>query len=208
MSQELTGFASRDGVSCNEQDLNQNFSFFFLELSVVVTLSRCHVVLSRFRSFYGNTRIADRPFISLKLRSCLAPVTSASVDLLRECRAQLLCVEVAHNMGKLDVSCMRHLSKNDYRVLTAVEMGMKNHDLVPTDVIVNIARLRHGGAQKYISTLHRFKLLFHEQKGYDGYRLTYQGYDVLALHTFLQRGLVSIESTCLFLGIAFMLSLQ
>ena len=69
---------------------------------------------------------------------------------------------------------------------------MKNHDLVPTDVIVNIARLRHGGAQKYISNLHRFKLLFHEQKGYDGYRLTYQGYDVLALHTFLQRGLVRI----------------
>ena len=28
-------------------------------------------------------------------------------------------------MGKLDVECMRHLSKNDFRVLVAVEMGMK-----------------------------------------------------------------------------------
>lgn len=76
---------------------------------------------------------------------------------------------------KLDVTCMRHLSREDYRVLVAVEMGMKNHDLVPTDIIVNIAQLRHGGAMKFLANLHRFKLIFHEQKGYDGYRLTYQG---------------------------------
>ena len=94
-------------------------------------------------------------------------------------------------MGKIDVECMRHLSKDDFRVLQAVELGMKNHDLVPTDMIISIARLRHGGAHRFISTLHRFKLIYHEQKGYDGYRLTYMGYDVLALHTFVQRGLVS-----------------
>ena len=58
-------------------------------------------------------------------------------------------------MGKLDVSCMRHLSREDYRVLTAVEMGHKNHEIVPVEIIVNIAKLRHGGAQKFLSTLHR-----------------------------------------------------
>jgi hypothetical protein len=56
-------------------------------------------------------------------------------------------------MGKLDVSCLRHLTKNDMRVLVAVEMGMKNHDLVPTDIIINIARLRHGTACHIIYTL-------------------------------------------------------
>ena len=30
-------------------------------------------------------------------------------------------------MGKLDVHVMRHISKDEYRVLTAVELGMRNH---------------------------------------------------------------------------------
>jgi RIO-like serine/threonine protein kinase len=31
---------------------------------------------------------------------------------------------------KLDVTCMRYLSKDDYRVMTALEAGMRNHELV------------------------------------------------------------------------------
>ena len=33
-------------------------------------------------------------------------------------------------MGKLNVTMLRYLSKEDFRVLTAVEMGMKNHEIV------------------------------------------------------------------------------
>eukprot|EP00624_Nannochloropsis_granulata_P007850 evm.model.NODE_9859_length_36964_cov_30.200871.4 len=68
---------------------------------------------------------------------------------------------------KLDVTCMRYLSKDDYRVLTAVEMGMKNHDVVPVELIVNIAKLRHGGAQKFLTTLLRFKLIYNDKTTYD-----------------------------------------
>lgn len=32
-------------------------------------------------------------------------------------------------MVKLDVTCMRHLSKHDIRVLTAVEVSQENHSL-------------------------------------------------------------------------------
>ena len=40
-------------------------------------------------------------------------------------------------MGKLNVSMLRYLSKEDFRVLTAVEMGMKNHEIVSsTDAIL------------------------------------------------------------------------
>ncbi|RYY77876.1 hypothetical protein EON63_18120 [archaeon] len=46
---------------------------------------------------------------------------------------------------KLDVTCMRYLTKDDYRVLTAVEMGMRNHEMVPIPLIVQIAQLRHAG---------------------------------------------------------------
>ena len=34
-------------------------------------------------------------------------------------------------MVKFDVSLLRYLSKDDFRVLTAIEMGMRNHELVP-----------------------------------------------------------------------------
>lgn len=34
----------------------------------------------------------------------------------------------------------------------------------------------------------RHKLVHHEAAKYDGYRLTYMGYDFLAIHTLTQRG--------------------
>ncbi len=92
---------------------------------------------------------------------------------------------------KLDVTCMRYLTKDDYRMLTAVEMGMRNHELVPVELICSIAKLRHGGSHKIMSTLLRYKLLSHENQSFDGYRLTYQGYDILALKTLLQRNVIA-----------------
>lgn len=86
---------------------------------------------------------------------------------------------------------MRYLTKDDFRVLTAVEMGMKNHELVPVELITQIARLRHGGSGKIMSTLLRHKLVAHEQNNYNGYRLSYLGYDILALHALLNRGIVT-----------------
>jgi RIO kinase 2 len=93
-------------------------------------------------------------------------------------------------MVKLDATSLRYLSKDDFRVLVAVEMGMKNHDLVPTSLIGGIAKLKRGGTQRALSNLHKYKLIFHEAKRYDGYRLTYGGYDYLALRTLTARGCV------------------
>ena len=99
-------------------------------------------------------------------------------------------------MGKLDVSCMRHMQKDDFRVLTAVEMGMRNHAVVPVELIVSIAGLRHGGATRFLSTLLRYKLVHHDNSNrYDGYRLTWNGYDVLALRTLLQVTRASLRGT-------------
>ena len=49
---------------------------------------------------------------------------------------------------------------------TAIEMGMKNHELVPTPLICTIAALSAGpgAAFKIINTLHRNKLIYHENK--------------------------------------------
>jgi Rio2, N-terminal len=91
---------------------------------------------------------------------------------------------------KFDVGCMRYLSKDDYRVLVAVEMGMRNHELVPIELIANIAKLRHGGSHKILSTLLRYKLVAHAANQYNGYRLSYLGFDILALRALLGRGTI------------------
>eukprot|EP01006_Ploeotia_vitrea_P049282 TRINITY_DN67325_c0_g1_i1.p1 TRINITY_DN67325_c0_g1~~TRINITY_DN67325_c0_g1_i1.p1 ORF type:complete len:522 (-),score=265.74 TRINITY_DN67325_c0_g1_i1:46-1503(-) len=92
---------------------------------------------------------------------------------------------------KLDVSVLRYMSKEEFRVLTAVEMGMRNHGLVPTPLIANIAGVHMGAAYKLLGELHRNKLVFHDSKNYDGYRLTYMGYDFLAIKTLSKRGKIN-----------------
>ena len=92
---------------------------------------------------------------------------------------------------KLDVNVLRYLSKDDFRVLTSVEMGQKNHELVPLELIDSISGLKHGGAFKSIKTLMRHKLLHHDSKYYEGYRLTYMGYDFLAIRALVSRGHIS-----------------
>ncbi|KXS13670.1 RIO1-domain-containing protein [Gonapodya prolifera JEL478] len=92
---------------------------------------------------------------------------------------------------KLDVKRLRYLSSEEFRVLTAVEMGSRNHEVVPTSLISSIAQLRHGGAHKILAELARERLVGKVQATkYDGYRLTYAGYDYLALRTFAKRGSV------------------
>ena len=61
-------------------------------------------------------------------------------------------------------------------------MGMKNHEIVPQDIICSISNLKHGGVHKLIKELIRWKLIASERKGcVNGYRLTIMGYDYLSL---------------------------
>lgn len=93
---------------------------------------------------------------------------------------------------KLDATVMRTMSDQDFRVIEAVEKGMQRHSLVPAPLISNLANLRHGGTGKIMSSLLRDKLLSHDKScGYDGYRLTNAGYDILALHALKSRKLIA-----------------
>ncbi|KAG5976326.1 hypothetical protein E4U58_005132 [Claviceps cyperi] len=91
---------------------------------------------------------------------------------------------------KLDTRAMRHLAVEDWKVLLAVEMGSRNHELVPTVLIEKLSRLRGGasGVHKSISALAKVGLISRVKEAkYDGYRLTYGGLDYLALHTHATR---------------------
>ncbi|TVY39903.1 Serine/threonine-protein kinase [Lachnellula subtilissima] len=88
---------------------------------------------------------------------------------------------------RLDTKAMRYLTPEDWRTLTAVETGSKNHEVVPTALIGQISGLR-GGVHKSISALAKVGLIARLKNAkYDGYRLTYGGLDYLSLNTYRKR---------------------
>ncbi|KAL9126445.1 MAG: hypothetical protein Q9217_004501 [Psora testacea] len=103
---------------------------------------------------------------------------------------------------KLDTKHLRYLTAEDWRVLTAVEMGSKNHESVPTSLIIQLSNLRSGsGVHKCISTLAKANLIARMKNAkYDGYRLTYGGLDYLALHTHLKRSTLYSTGPCVGAG--------
>src|SRR5690349_6779904 len=84
---------------------------------------------------------------------------------------------------KLDTKSLRYLNNADWKVLSAVESGSRNHEVVPTPLIASIAKSSPGDVQRSISLLARSGLIAKVATAkYDGYRLTYGGLDYLALH--------------------------
>ncbi|KAJ7487674.1 RIO1 family-domain-containing protein [Mycena galericulata] len=93
---------------------------------------------------------------------------------------------------KLDATDLRYITPDEFRVLTAVEMGSKNHEVVPTVLIAQISGLRNGGVNKLIGSLAKRNLVSKVQNSKytnktDGYRLTYGGYDFLAMRAMSKR---------------------
>lgn len=93
---------------------------------------------------------------------------------------------------KLEIGHMRHLTADDFRVLKAVEQGSKNHEVVPTGMIHQISGMRAAsGTNRAISDLAKVKLVAKVRNSkYDGYKLTYNGFDYLALKSMLNRDTV------------------
>ncbi len=67
-------------------------------------------------------------------------------------------------------------------------MGSKNHEVVPSTLAAQICGLHHSGINKLLGSLAKRNLIARVQNTkYDGYRLTYGGYDYLALRAFSKR---------------------
>ena len=72
--------------------------------------------------------------------------------------------------------------------MSTVELKSVDRSLPAEDVRVCH---RHAGADVYISNLAKYKLLHKESRKYEGYRLTYLGYDFLAIHSLVKKGVIS-----------------
>lgn len=89
-----------------------------------------------------------------------------------------------------DASSLQYVEDDQWRILTSIEMGMRNHELVATELIQSISRIKTS-IYHLLAELARQRLVSHEGKPYDGYSLTKKGYDFLALHTLVKRGTIA-----------------
>lgn len=94
-------------------------------------------------------------------------------------------------MVKFDAEAFQYMKRDEFRVLQAIEQGMKNHRLVPTELIESIAGQQRGNCFRWIQNLHKHKLVHHDSIPYDGYKLTFPGYDFLAMRAFVSKGLMT-----------------
>lgn len=92
---------------------------------------------------------------------------------------------------KLDTKALRYLNPSDWKVLTAVESGSRNHEVVPTPLIASLSKNSIGDVQRSIALLAKANLISKVKNAkYEGYRLTYGGLDYLGLHSLQKSNVV------------------
>jgi RIO kinase 2 len=105
----------------------------------------------------------------------------------------------AEQIGEL----IRSLQPADLRILLGVELGMASREYVPVSRIVRYANLLEEEVGKRLPDLVDKRLLATgsmRAQGYAGFRLTFLGYDCLALNTLVKRGIVEALGSPLGVG--------
>ena len=91
---------------------------------------------------------------------------------------------------RFDLTALKYLNKDDFRVLTAIEMGMRNHEIVTVDLIQSISKIRNTSVRRILANLLKHKLIKHTKIQYEGYSLNFLGYDFLAIHSLIKQGIL------------------
>lgn len=97
----------------------------------------------------------------------------------------------------------RSLRQADLRILLGVELGMTSREYVPVPRIVRYANLLQEEVLKRLPELVEKRLVASgstSELGYAGFRLTFLGYDCLALNALVRRGVVEALGQPLGLG--------
>ena len=85
----------------------------------------------------------------------------------------------------------KSLTSEDFRVLSALERAHKRREYVPLRLIEKLARMHEEKVLLIISKLHSLKLVKGETiMGEKVYRLTYLGYDMLAIRSLVESNLI------------------
>ena len=90
--------------------------------------------------------------------------------------------------GKL----LTDLDKEDIRILMAIELGMKRSEYVTLNNIKFYARYPMEETLYRLKKVHKSDLIVRDSSSYEtGYTLNSIGYDILALHSLVERGIIS-----------------
>ncbi len=89
------------------------------------------------------------------------------------------------------IKVFKQLDNKDIRILTSIEIGMKDSQWVPVEDIMKYTRMTYDHLSFRLKKLARLKLLSFTNIPYEGYQIYFEGYDTLALHTFVQRKTIS-----------------
>ena len=86
---------------------------------------------------------------------------------------------------------VRTLDNIDFRILKGIELGMRRFEFVPVEQIKFYARVPQDEAQFRLDNLHKNGLLQRNSLvGYIGYQLISESYDILALHTLVEKDII------------------
>ncbi len=88
------------------------------------------------------------------------------------------------------VEAYNELTPLDLRILRVIEVGHRKYEYVPYEVIVNWSKKPEEIVGKSLKRLNALGLVIRQKGSYTGYRLTFAGYDILALHTLAKRGII------------------
>ncbi len=82
-------------------------------------------------------------------------------------------------------------TNREFRVLVAIENKMKFYEWVPIEEIASFTNFELKEVNYLLSSLAKNKLVHRNIKTYEGYRIYFEAYDLLALNSFVKRGSVN-----------------
>ncbi len=82
-------------------------------------------------------------------------------------------------------------TNKEFRVLLAIENKMKFYEWVPVEEIVNFTHYDIKEVEYILSSLARNKLIHRNILAYEGYRIYFEAYNLLALNAFVKRGSIN-----------------
>jgi len=81
----------------------------------------------------------------------------------------------------------KELTKKDFRILTGIEIEMKNWEWVPVPELQKYTELPPEKLSYHLKRLRRQKMVVGTLDPYEGYKIYFEAYDALALNTYVQR---------------------
>jgi len=81
----------------------------------------------------------------------------------------------------------KELTKKDFRILTGIEIEMKNWEWVPVPELQKYTELPTEKLSYHLKRLRRQKMVVGTLDPYEGYKIYFEAYDALALNTYVQR---------------------